>query len=28
MIVASGLSYYVNEAVAKSRYGNVDKMNF
>jgi K(+)-stimulated pyrophosphate-energized sodium pump len=28
MIVASGLSYYVNEAVAKSRYGNADKMNF
>ena len=28
MIVASGLSYFVNEAVAKSRYGNVDKMNF
>ena len=28
MIVASGLSYYINEAVAKSRYGNVDKMNF
>jgi K(+)-stimulated pyrophosphate-energized sodium pump len=28
MIVASGLSYYVNEAVAKSRYANADKMNF
>ncbi len=28
MIVASGLSYFVNEAVAKSKYGNVDKMNF
>jgi K(+)-stimulated pyrophosphate-energized sodium pump len=28
MIVASGLSYYINEAAAKSRYGNVDKMNF
>ncbi len=28
MIVASGLSYFVNEAVAKGRYGNVDKMNF
>ncbi|HEY6211970.1 MAG TPA: sodium-translocating pyrophosphatase, partial [Vicinamibacterales bacterium] len=28
MIVASGLSYFVNEAIAKSRYGNVDKMNF
>ena len=28
MIVASGLSYFINEAVAKARYGNVDKMNF
>ena len=28
MIVASGLSYFVNEAVAKGRYGNADKMNF
>src|SRR5213082_135029 len=28
MIVASGLSYFVNEAVAKARYANVDKMNF
>ena len=28
MIVASGLSYFVNEAMAKSRYANVDKMNF
>ena len=28
MIVASGLSYFVNEAIAKARYGNVDKMNF
>ena len=28
MIIASGLSYFVNEAVAKGRYGNVDKMNF
>jgi K(+)-stimulated pyrophosphate-energized sodium pump len=28
MILASGLSYLVNEAVAKSRYGNADKMNF
>ena len=28
MIVASGLSYFLNEAVAKSRYSNVDKMNF
>ncbi len=28
MIVASGLSYFVNESVAKARYANVDKMNF
>jgi K(+)-stimulated pyrophosphate-energized sodium pump len=28
MVVASVLSYYVNEAVAQSRYGNADKMNF
>ena len=28
MIVASGLSYLVNEAIAKARYGNADKMNF
>ena len=28
MIVASGLSYAVNESFAKARYGNVDKMNF
>jgi K(+)-stimulated pyrophosphate-energized sodium pump len=28
MIVASGLSYFVNEAIAKGRYGTVDKMNF
>src|SRR5262245_21126849 len=28
MIVASGLSYYVNEAIAKGKYGNADKMNF
>jgi K(+)-stimulated pyrophosphate-energized sodium pump len=28
MIVASGLSYFVNEAMAKARYGNADKMNF
>ena len=28
MIVASGLSYFVNEAMAKGRYGNADKMNF
>ena len=28
MIVASGLSYFINEAVATARYANVDKMNF
>jgi K(+)-stimulated pyrophosphate-energized sodium pump len=28
MIVASGLSYLMNEAVVKSRYNGVDKMNF
>jgi K(+)-stimulated pyrophosphate-energized sodium pump len=28
MIVASGLSYFINEAMAKARYATVDKMNF
>jgi K(+)-stimulated pyrophosphate-energized sodium pump len=28
MVVSSGLSYLINAAVAKSRYANVDKMNF
>src|SRR5471030_51049 len=28
MIVASGLSYFINEAIARARYENVDKMNF
>ncbi|HEX7796778.1 MAG TPA: sodium-translocating pyrophosphatase [Vicinamibacterales bacterium] len=28
MIVASGLSYFINEAMAKGRYANADKMNF
>src|SRR5579862_6190613 len=28
MIVASALSYFINEAIAKSRFGDVDKMNF
>jgi len=28
MIVASGLSYFMNDAIAKARYGTVDKMNF
>ncbi|MEA2709817.1 MAG: K(+)-stimulated pyrophosphate-energized sodium pump, partial [Phycisphaerales bacterium] len=28
MIVASGLSYLVNETIVKARYANADKMNF
>jgi K(+)-stimulated pyrophosphate-energized sodium pump len=28
MVVASGLSYMVNEAIAKARYANVDHMNY
>jgi K(+)-stimulated pyrophosphate-energized sodium pump len=28
MIVASGFSYFANEAFAKAKYGNADKMNF
>jgi K(+)-stimulated pyrophosphate-energized sodium pump len=28
MIISSGLSYFVNEALVKARYGNADKMNF
>ena len=28
MIIASGLSYFINEAVAKAKYENVDKMNY
>jgi K(+)-stimulated pyrophosphate-energized sodium pump len=28
MIVASGLSYFLNEQVARARYGNADRMNF
>jgi K(+)-stimulated pyrophosphate-energized sodium pump len=28
MIIASGVSYFVNEAMAKARYANVTKMNF
>jgi K(+)-stimulated pyrophosphate-energized sodium pump len=28
MIIASGLSYFINETMAKGRYQNVDKMNF
>ncbi len=28
MILASGISYLINEAIAKARYGSADKMNF
>jgi K(+)-stimulated pyrophosphate-energized sodium pump len=28
MVVASAISYFINEAIAKGRYGNADKMNF
>jgi K(+)-stimulated pyrophosphate-energized sodium pump len=28
MIVASGISYLLNEAIARSRYANADRMNF
>ncbi|MFN8064786.1 MAG: sodium-translocating pyrophosphatase [Vicinamibacterales bacterium] len=28
MVVASGLSYFVNEAITKGKYANADKMNF
>ena len=28
MVLSSGLSYFVNGAIAKAKYGNVDKMNF
>ncbi len=28
MVLASGLSYFVNEAMAKAKYADVDKMNF
>ena len=28
MIVASGVSYFINDAIARSRYANVPKMNF
>jgi K(+)-stimulated pyrophosphate-energized sodium pump len=28
MIISSAISYFVNEAIAKARYGNADKMNF
>jgi K(+)-stimulated pyrophosphate-energized sodium pump len=28
MVVTSAVSYFINEAIAKGRYGNADKMNF
>jgi len=28
MIIASAISYFVNDVIAKARYGNTDKMNF
>jgi len=28
MVIASALSYFVNEAIAKAKYGTADKMNF
>src|SRR5689334_8359692 len=28
MIITSAVSYFINEAVARARYGNADKMNF
>jgi len=28
MVVSSAVSYFINDAIAKSRYGNVAKMNF
>ncbi|HSP66105.1 MAG TPA: sodium-translocating pyrophosphatase, partial [Bryobacteraceae bacterium] len=28
MIIASAISYFINEAFAKAKYGNVDKMNY
>ena len=28
MVIASAVSYFANEAVAKAKYGNADKMNF
>jgi K(+)-stimulated pyrophosphate-energized sodium pump len=28
MVITSAVSYFINEAFAKARYGNVDKMNF
>ena len=28
MIIAAGISYFINEAIAKAQYQNVDKMNY
>ena len=28
MVISSGLSYFINEAMAKARYANADKMNY
>lgn len=28
MVIASGLSYFINQAIAKARYSNADQMNF
>jgi K(+)-stimulated pyrophosphate-energized sodium pump len=28
MVITSAVSYFINEALAKAKYGNVDKMNF
>ncbi|HTQ42351.1 MAG TPA: sodium-translocating pyrophosphatase, partial [Polyangiaceae bacterium] len=28
MIISSGVSYFINEAIVKARYGNANKMNF
>jgi K(+)-stimulated pyrophosphate-energized sodium pump len=28
MLVSSALAYFINEAIAKAKYGNADKMNF
>ncbi len=28
MVITSAVSYFINEAVAKARFGNADKMNF
>jgi K(+)-stimulated pyrophosphate-energized sodium pump len=28
MVIASGLSYFLNDALARARYGHVDQMNF